>query len=216
MSPPSVYSSITLRPSCPPAPSRYSADGVVQRRHPGRLLLANALDEPREFVLAEPRGTHLGVEIDDRHVDRIGQGVQELDRRGAREPEVVAHALADVEQDAEMDGSAVRGVASPAAKYVIVCFRPSSYTSKSLGLQPGDEPALAVRHRDAQVHQVDAGSKHGHLLDARRPGDDRESADSQHVPEDSQRMCVATSWSSCSPHDSPIFARHNGWSARGV
>ena len=78
------------------------ADRVVERRPAVGLALADALDEARIVGGGEARDAHLRVEVHERDVGGVIERVDELDRGRARVPEVVGHAAAGVEQQAEV------------------------------------------------------------------------------------------------------------------
>jgi hypothetical protein len=55
------------------------ADGIVQRGAPARGQLADALDQTGEVALRIASASHLAREVDERHVDSVGQRRQEFD-----------------------------------------------------------------------------------------------------------------------------------------
>jgi len=78
-------------------PSRYTASAsksAVNRQ----ACVPDALDHAREVLLPVPGDAHLGVELDERHILRLGQAVQEPDGRRPGELDVSLHAAARVEQ----------------------------------------------------------------------------------------------------------------------
>jgi hypothetical protein len=135
------------------------ADRVVQRGEAVRLLLTDALDEPRELALTVARGADLGIEVDDRDIDGVCERVEELDGGGLREAHVLAHAPADVEQQAEVhlgligrvriaDGEVLNGLLFSILVDFEVVLR-----------ELGDESALSVADGDTDLDEVHGAPK---------------------------------------------------------
>ena len=136
-------------------PVQVQPDRVVERRETARLLLPDPLDEPRELVLAVARRAHFGVEVDDGDVDGVGQRVEELDRRGLGEGQVLAHAPADVEHQAEVHRR--RGVVAVAGREVADRLLPAVLVDlEVVERQVGDEVSFPVGDGGADVDEVDA------------------------------------------------------------
>ena len=113
VSPPSVKSTRMVRPSASAAPSRYTPSASYIAVMPAGLARADALDHPRKVLLRVARDADLGVEVHQRHVGGVGEGVEKAHGGRARQRDVFAHAAARVEEQADvgLDG-AVLGVAA--------------------------------------------------------------------------------------------------------
>src|SRR5262245_28512907 len=135
------------------------ADSIVERRPAADLLLADSLDDAREFVLAVARDADLGVEIDHGDIHRVEQPIQELDGGGLGEGDVLAHALADVEEHAQVQCRSrmisvdrIAGGEVPNRLLLAVLE-----DLEVLLREVGDEVAAFVYDRHAEVDQVDPG-----------------------------------------------------------
>ena len=83
-------------------------EGVVERGAPAGLAVAHPLEELRvveRLVAAQPHGA---LELDERHVPRFREVVDEPDGRVRRRLEIALHAETLVEHQAELDRHGVR------------------------------------------------------------------------------------------------------------
>ncbi len=140
------------------------------------LLVPDPLDEAGEIGLPVARDPHLGVEIDDRDIDGVRQRVQKLHRRRARERHVVLHALAEIEQQPEVQRRAVRGGPAGVAAGKVGDGLGTAVLGH-LEIVRGEAQnrlPLAVGDRDGHRHQVHGPAKDRRLLpEGRRPGRDK-------------------------------------------
>ena len=135
------------------------ADGVVQRGPAVGLPAADALDETRVVVGAEAGDAHLGVEVDERDVGGVVEGVDELDRGGARVLDVARHAAAGVEQQADVQRRRVLGLARGE---ILQRLRLAVLEDLEVfRLEARDRLALLVDDGDAEVHEIDGGAEVG-------------------------------------------------------
>ncbi len=142
---------------------------------PFRLPAPNPLDEAAELRLAVARDAHLGVELDQRVVPRVLEGVEEPDGRRAGQMDVGVHAAADVEQRAQVEFRRRRRSMALTRSRVARHEEPERLPLpvfvdlEVLLLEVRQEAALPVDDGHADVDHVDAASKR--RLTA-LPGDD--------------------------------------------
>jgi hypothetical protein len=134
------------------------AERVVERRPPVGAPAADPFHQARELPLLVARHPHLGVEVDERDVPRVAERVEEADGSGARQLDVLAHAAAGVEQQADVQLRGRGGFGAPRE----VRDRLALAVLENLqvvGGQVGDEVPAAVGDGDTDVHQLDAGAE---------------------------------------------------------
>ena len=144
------------------------AHRVVERRPAVRLAHADALDQPRVVVGAVARDADLGVEIDQRDVDRVLVGVEELDR-GRCATSLMSAAMLPLVSSSEPEVQRRRVVSgSPRGEELDRLRLAVLDDLEVLRLQAGDRRALLVGDDDAEVDEIDAGAERL-LLRARAP-----------------------------------------------
>src|SRR5436190_826406 len=181
------------------------ADLVVHRGEAFRLLLADALDHMRELVLAVARRPHLRVEVHDDDVDGIDEPVEKLDRRGFGEPDVLPHALADIEQHAQVQRRArMPGADRVAGRKEPNRLLPAVFVDfKVVGGQFGDQTPFALDHRRGDVDQVDAGAKQGDLRAGPYSGKGTGDSDEQSCPDTARNFARLSATGRHGQHSTP-------------
>ena len=149
--------------------AQVDGERVVERRHAAGLAHADAFDQVGIVVGAEDGAAHFGVEVDQRHVDRVLVLVEELDRRGPDVLHVLIHAAAGVEQEPEVqrrrDGDVRRGEE-------LDLLRLAPLENLEVGLrQAGDRRPAPVGDDHAEVHQIHADADR--LIGGHQPGGNR-------------------------------------------
>jgi hypothetical protein len=115
------------------------------------------------------------IEEDEDEVPRPRYGVEKADRRLLAEPEVLLHALAGVEEHAEVQGEllAVGGIRGRREQlellHVTVFFH-----REVVGGEIADEPTPLVAGGHRHLDDVEPDPEHGCLLRARRSGEQRQ------------------------------------------
>ena len=160
------------------------AHRVVERRPAVGLAGPDALDEARQIGQPVPRDADFGVEVHQRDVVGLGQFLEEANGRRAGQRDVVLHAAAGVEQQAQAQVQRV-GVGVAAQEMGDVLLRAVFKQREIVRLEVADEVALPVHHHHGDVDEVHFGAKPALLAQnagGRRRNDRRAQDDRPHTP----------------------------------
>src|SRR6185369_11585485 len=128
------------------------ADGVVQRRLSAGRQTANTRGQTREVALSITTAFHLAREVDECHVNGLGQRCQELDHGLLSESEIELLARTDVEQDADVERRPrlrSRGKREDRLRLAVLV------DGEIVDGEIGDESLFFCCYRDADVHEID-------------------------------------------------------------
>ena len=146
-------------------------DRVVERGVPAALRLEDAPEDPL-LVLGRVAGeADVAVEEDEQQVARARDRVEEADGRLLAQPQVLPHALARVEEHAEVEREllALLGPAGGGEDEHLL-LPPVLAQDEVLGPQVRDEPAPRVAGGDRDLDDVEPDPEHRRLLGRRQRG----------------------------------------------
>src|SRR6185436_1571456 len=105
----------------------------------------------------------LQIEIDQRDIDGIGQGIEKLDGGRTHEPDVVGHAPAHVEEHAEVKRRRLLFRDVSGGKVPNRLLAAVFDNVEVAGGQVADDAAFAVGDGDGHVDEVNTSAKNGRL-----------------------------------------------------
>ena len=171
VSSPSLNTTRTLRPGVSATRERYTAIASWSAVYPPPCVSRMRPKIPCWFSERVAGETDVAVEEDEQEIARAGDRVEEADGRLLAQPQVLPHALARVEEQAEVERellARLRPAGGGEDEHLLL--PPVLAQDEVFGPQVRDEPAPRVAGGDRDLDDVEPDPEHRRLLGRRQRG----------------------------------------------